>query len=109
MSVIEKIKAMHLAVTENVFHFHAWKKTDRYFVWQERDPDDFLADGIHAERAVQGITDYFTKIEYDPNVEAFEAVMNETPGVAWSLNSVQYEEETGFIHYEWYWAVLPDG
>ena len=27
-------------------------------------------------------------------------------GAAWYLNSVQYEEETGLIHYEWVWEVV---
>jgi nitrogen fixation-related uncharacterized protein len=24
----------------------------------------------------------------------------------WSLNSVQYEDETGLIHYSWEWVIL---
>ena len=27
-------------------------------------------------------------------------------GASWYLNSVQYEEDTGLIHYEWYWEVV---
>ena len=109
MTTIDKIKDMHLAVTDNVYHYHAWRQTDRYFVWQEREPDDLIADGVHVERAVQGITDYFTKMEYDPHIDEFEVSMNETPGVAWYRNSEQYEEETGFIHIEWYWSVVQSG
>lgn len=109
MSVIEKIKAMHASVTDDVFHYKAFKASDRYFVWQERAPDDFMADGKHSERAVQGVTDFFTKNEYDAYIEEFERSMNDTPGVAWYRNSEQYEEETGFIHIEWYWSVLDGG
>ena len=27
-------------------------------------------------------------------------------GIAWYLNSIQYEEDTGLIHYEWVWEVV---
>ena len=26
-------------------------------------------------------------------------------GIAWEKTSVQYEDETGFIHHEWTWEV----
>lgn len=26
-------------------------------------------------------------------------------GIAWYLSGVQYEEDTGFFHYEWVWEV----
>lgn len=29
-----------------------------------------------------------------------------SPYIAWELNSVQYEEKTGFTHYEWVWEVF---
>lgn len=52
-----------------------------------------------------GTTDLFTKQEFDPWVEAFEEAMS-SHGMAWYLNSVQFEEDTGFTHYEWAWEVL---
>ncbi len=54
-----------------------------------------------------GATDLFTKQEFDPWKEAFEKSLDEN-GITWYLNSIQYEEETGFFHYEWYWEVLDD-
>ena len=30
----------------------------------------------------------------------------EASGLLWSYNSFQYEEETGYYHYEWYWEVI---
>ena len=53
---------------------------------------------------VTGTTDLYTKLEFDPWKEAFEASLDEQE-IWWYLNSVQYEEETGFIHYEWVWEV----
>ena len=82
----DNIIAAHTAVTDAVSHFERLK-SDRYFVWQE-----------------DGAGDLFTKQEFDPWKEAFEKSLDDY-GIAWYLNSVQYEEDTGFIHYEWVWSV----
>ena len=100
----EKIIAVHLSVTDQVSHAEHMK-SDRYFVWQEDGANDLEADGLHTERAITGSTDLFTKQEFDPWKEQFEAAM-EASGLLWSYNSFQYEEETGYYHYEWYWEVI---
>ncbi len=100
----EKITTAHLAVTDAVSH-SGRMKSDRYFVWQEDGSNDLTAEGRHAERAVTGSTDLFTKREFDPWKEAFENALDEYR-IAWRLNSVQYEEDTEFYHYEWVWEVL---
>lgn len=100
----EKIIAVHLAVTDQVSHAEHMK-SDRYFVWQEDGANDLEADGLHTERAITGSTDLFTKQEFDPWKEQFEAAL-EASGLPWSYNSFQYEEETGYYHYEWYWEVI---
>lgn len=107
MSWYETIIAAHTAVTDQVSHYERLRG-ERYFVWQEDGRNDLLADGVHAEGAVTGSTDLFTKQEFDPWVEAFQASLDAT-GISWVLNSVQYEEDTGFIHYEWYWEVTDNG
>ncbi len=104
MKWYEKIIAAHRAVTDEVSHAEKMK-SDRYFVWQEDGANDLEADGLHAERAVTGSTDLFTKQEFDPWKEEFEKAL-EAAGIAWSYNSFQYEEETGFYHHEWYWEVV---
>lgn len=104
MKWYEKIIAAHRAVTDEVSRAEKMK-SDRYFVWQEDGANDLEADGLHAERAVTGSTDLFTKQEFDPWKEEFEKAL-EAAGIAWSYNSFQYEEETGFYHHEWYWEVV---
>lgn len=104
----EKIISAHTRVTNAVSHYRKMK-SDRYFVWQEENSNDLEAESVHAERAIRGTTDLFTKIENDPWALAFEQAMEETNGIAWFLNSIQYEEQTGFIHTEWVWEVLGDG
>lgn len=100
----QRIIAAHLAVTDAVSH-GGRLQSDRYLVWQEDGANDFLAEDTHAEKAVTGTTDLFTKQEFDPWRAALEASFNASL-LVWKLNSVQYEEETGFWHYEWAWEVF---
>lgn len=105
MKWYEKIIAAHLAVTDQVSH-GGRMKSDRYFVWQEDGADDLIVDGTHGEKTVTGSTDLFTKREFDPWKDSFEAALDEYPEISWELNSVQFEEDTGIWHYEWIWSVL---
>lgn len=101
----QRIIAAHLSVTDAVSH-GGRLQSDRYFVWQEDGANDFEAGGIHAEKAVTGSTDLFTKQEFDPWRSAMEEAFDTSGFIVWRLNSVQYEEETGFWHYEWGWEVF---
>ena len=100
----EKIISAHTRVTAAVSHSERLKSS-RYFVWQEDGTNDLIADGRHAERAVTGTTDLFTKKEFDPWAEQIEQSF-EAFGISYERNSVQYEPDTGFYHYEWVWEVL---
>ncbi len=100
----EKIIAAHTAVTDSVSHYYKLK-SERYFVWQEEAGADLVAEGVHAERAVRGTTDLYTKTEDDPWRAAFEAALD-AAGIAWYWNSTSYEEATGYIHTEWVWEVV---
>lgn len=104
MTWYEKIIAVHREVTDAVSH-GGRMKSNRYFVWQEDGENDFHADGKHTERAVTGTTDLFTKQEFDPWREEFEAAMSASKYIAWGLESIQFEKDTGFWHYEWRWTV----
>lgn len=101
-----KIRDALLTVTDNVGHYEALNVEDQYIVWAE----DSEADSVHADnrkklQTIQGTIDYFTKLDNDKKVEEIQAALNEADDVAYQLNSVQYEEETGFIHFEWLWEV----
>ena len=99
----ERIISAHRAVTDAVSHGQRLQ-SDRYFVWQEEGAADFEANGRHVEKNMTGTTDLFTKQEFDPWKDQLEAALN-LYGIAWRLNSVQFEEDTGFWHYEWLWGV----
>ena len=103
MTWYERIVAAHTRVTDAVSHAKRLK-SERYFVWQEEGGDDLILNGRHAEKGQRGTTDLYTKMEFDPWKAAFEQSMDEA-GIAWYLNTTQYEEDTGFWHYEWVWGV----
>ena len=92
MSWEDTIREAHTRVTDAVSH-HARLRSDRYFVWQEAGDNALYAEGVIAER------------DSDPWAPAFEKSMAES-GIAWYLNTIQYEPDTGFRHYEWVWEVL---
>ena len=103
MSWEERIIAAHLAVTDQVSHAKRLN-SDRYFVWQEEGADDLMLNDRHAERGQNGTTDLYTKREFDPWKRQFEDAMT-AEGIVWRHESTQYEEDTGFFHYEWVWGV----
>lgn len=103
MTWYEKIIAAHTAVTDQVSHITRLP-SERYFVWQEDGSNDLSANNGHGEKAMSGSTDLFTKMEFDPWADAIGKNLSRY-GISWQLNSVQREEDTGFIHYEWIWEV----
>ena len=103
MTWYERVIAAHTAVTDSVSH-SARLASDRYFVWQEDGSNDLAGDNGHGETAVTGTTDLYTKQEFDPWADALGESLS-SYGISWTLDNVQYEEDTGFYHYEWLWEV----
>jgi len=102
---INKVAEALLTVTDNVGHYTALYQTDQYIVWAEDTQADAVwADGRMQEQAIQGTIDYFTRSENDPNVERIQTALNDAD-ISFYLNSVQYEDDTRFIHYEWVWSL----
>lgn len=78
-------------------------------VWQEDGEDtSFYVDNDKAEQPITGTIDYFTKAEFDPNTDVIQATLRALKA-RWRLESVQYEDTTKLIHYEWRWSVTADG
>lgn len=105
LSCLEKVKEALLTVTTNCGHYEAVSKDDQYIVWAEDgEYSALLADDYVAGQTIEGTIDYFTKSEDDQNIEAIPVALNKAR-IWWSLNSVQYEDETEYIHYEWLFRV----
>lgn len=98
-----KMRDILLQVTDSTYHYEALKKTDSYIVWAESGEGDSVhIDDVKDQQVIQGTIDYFTKAEYDSNIDLIQSTLNQNK-ISYILNSVQYEEETKYIHYEWIW------
>ena len=62
--------------------------------------------GNEEQQQVRGTIDLYTLQEFDPAVDLIQEALNTSEGVGWVLSSVQYEDETNLIHYEWTFAVI---
>lgn len=111
MRLTPKINRLSEALAEiedlNISHYTRPQKTRGPFaVWQEDGEDTSLESDNHkGEQAITGTLDYFTKEEGDEMVDAIQEKLNEIETFRWELESVQYEEETELIHYEWRWSI----
>ena len=75
-----------------------WSPT--YGVWAEDGANDLHADNAHAEKLAEGTVDWFTRDDAMPAKPIIEAALT-AAGCAWYLNSIQMEDDTGYIHLEW--------
>ena len=94
-----------LDATKLPFAHFGWSKAPAgdYGVYAEDGANDLNADDLHAEKVTQGTVDYFTRDDSGAPQETIEAALD---GVcAWYLNSVQFEDDTGYIHYEWVFEI----
>lgn len=92
-------------VSDNVSHYEAFKKTDKYIVWAEDSEGSSVeGDDQKTNQSIQGTIDYFTKEDMDPKVDEIQKALVDAC-ISFYLNSVQYEEETGYTHFEWVFEV----
>jgi hypothetical protein len=102
---LSDVKNALLTVGVPVSRYTAIEQSNKYIVWAEDNQADAVwADGQMQEQAIEGTIDYFTKHENDPNVPKIQNALN-NGNISWRLNSVQYETDTRYIHYEWVFQV----
>lgn len=104
LTTLEKLRQGFAALPGDVHH--CWKP-DLSFpctVWAEEGSDTLHADGCVVEQTLTGSTDYYTPEEIDPMVDTIQERMT-AMGLAWALNSIQHEQDTGLHHWEWVWEV----
>lgn len=89
----------------SVGHYYNHKQDGDYCVWAEdSESGNVSGDNLKQAQTLEGTVDFFTKTEFNSKVDAIQNAMN-IAEIAWRLNSVQYEDETGYIHYEWIFEV----
>lgn len=105
MTLQTKLSELYLPFTVldcDVSHYRRLK-SKRFVVWAEDgEENSFHADNLKKEQQLTGTVDLFTNLEFDTIADQIQAILNSQP-VGWYLASVQYEEETNLIHYQWRW------
>lgn len=97
------------AVTTNCYHYWRPVKTLPCLMWAESgEENSFDADNHKQEQNIVGTCDFYTQTEFDPLIDDIQEALDDM-GVTWSLTSVQYEDDTNTIHYEWSWGVCFGG
>lgn len=97
----------HLAgISENCYHYWRAEKKFPCIIWQENaEVAELRANNGKALQRISGTIDYFTGKEFDPVADEIQKLLDGMEAVTWSLNSVQYEDQTNLIHYEWLFEV----
>lgn len=107
LSAIDKVKNALLTVSQNVGHFEAANSANPpYIVWAEDNEFNGLSgDDYKLGQTLEGTIDLFTKDENDALFDAIQGALVAAK-VYFRLESVQYEDDTELIHYEWTWRVM---
>lgn len=98
-----------LTATGYKFAHHAWSTAPSgdYGVYGEEGASDFIANGEHAEKAITGFIDYFTRDNSGTPKKTIETELQKL-NIPWRVNSISYENDTGYIHIEWVWGYYGD-
>ena len=110
MTLQQKLKRIGdaLAVIPNMYHYYRPQLTPPFGAWAEdSEGDSFAADNRKREQVITGFVSYYTQTEYDSTLDRIQEILNgfDFP-FGWRLESVQYEDDTDLIHYEWTWSVV---
>ena len=109
-SVLRRL-AEALAGIENLRVYHYWRPQMQapFCVWAEDGEENSMWGNNHkTEQVIKGTVDYYTKQEFDPAVDLIQTTLNTIEVLGWELNSVQYEDNTNLIHFEWRFQISGD-
>lgn len=83
------------------FRAFAWSHApqDNYGVVSQDGRNDMVS---HIETSQTGTIDWFSRDPESPIPATVEQILGGL-GVSWYMNSLQYEDDTGFLHWEWVW------
>lgn len=86
------------------FEKFAWYQApaDNYGVISTDGRNDFHVGNEHGETSWTGTIDWFSRDPGSAVPGSIETALTSL-GVAWYFNSMQYENDTGFLHWEWVW------
>lgn len=91
-----------LTDTQIPFAHFAWSvaPSGTYGTYGEDGENRLAGDNKTAERVMVVYVNLFTKDDSSTPRATIESALDGIP-CAWYLNTVQFEDDTGYIHYEW--------
>lgn len=95
---LKQFRDLLLTADPNASHYKS-KQKENYTVWAEYGANRLIADDTETERVHKIQIDRFTKVEYDPIADAVTAMLNANE-ICYEPH-VDYEKDTGMIHYIW--------
>lgn len=104
--MIDAVKNALLSVSDRVYAYtSAGNSVPPYILYGMDGTNHLMASGKRAELCDTGYIELYTKEEEDELIAKIPEAL-ETFGISFYLNSVQFEEETGLLHYEWIWEAV---
>lgn len=104
-TILNSLYTPFLELDCTVSHYKRTAKPP-FVVWAEDGEDtSFNSNNRKTEQQLTGIVDLFTLTEFDELADDIQEILN-GEGVGWNLESVQYEDETNLIHFQWRWWVV---
>lgn len=102
---LREFKELLSGVTPNVHHYRQPKGVAApWITWAEQSRSGLFGGDRREIYVNRGVVDLFTKTEWDPLVEDVESMFQESE-IAFELEMVQYEEDTGLTHFTWSFEV----
>ena len=106
---LEKLCAALLSVSDNVYPFSAPKAAGvPYILYAVEAESARWTDDRPDMQVMPGTIDLYCKSDKCPLIRDIPRVLADAD-VSFYLNSVQHEDETGLLHYEWVFEVFDDG
>jgi len=112
MMLQSKLRQIGVAFAQlTTYCYHYYRPVNHFpcLIWQESgESGSFNSDNQKSEQRLIGTLDCFTKSEFDTLLDDVQTTFRSL-GLTWRLDTVQYESDTGLIHYTWSWGVTFNG
>lgn len=102
-ALIAALRALEIPLAE-----YAWDvrpDADYLVIAIDGEANSLQADGEKVNQAPEGTIDLFSMTNDREKMQSVQTVLNALDGCAWYLNSVQYEDDTRLIHWEWVFSL----
>lgn len=104
ISLQNKLKQLGEGLANISANFHHYRRVETaapFGVWAEQfEENSFHTDNRKTNQGIHCAVDYYTAEEYDGTLDAIQNYLDGS-GFEWSLDNVEYEDETNLIHYNW--------